>query len=100
MKPKPKSKAYYPTVKDVIETNQGIVSSDIDKIKKELENSELTQEEKDYLERLLKWKQHALKHPFRDPKNDGIRNKLMEEGEKWHRRKDKHFDLDYDVLTD
>jgi len=100
MKSKPKSKAYYPTVEDVIETNQGIISSDIDKIKKELENSELTREEKDYLERLLKWKQHASKHPFRDPKNDSIRNKLMEEGEKWYRRKDKHFNLDYDILTD
>jgi len=95
-----KRKIKHLKVEDVVRVNRGIVSSDVDKIEQELKNTKLTDEEKYYLKRLLKWKQHSLKHPFRDPKTDSIRNKLMEEGEMWFKRKDKHFNLDYDVLTD
>jgi hypothetical protein len=95
-----KKKILYPTAEHIINVNQGIVASDIEKIKRELKNPKLTHEEKDYLMRLLKWKQKALKQIWRNPAEDGVRDKLMQEGEIWHKRKDKHFNLDYDVLTD
>jgi len=93
-------KLIYPTVEKIANINQGIVASDAEKIKKELKNSNLTHEEIDYLKRLLKWKQKALKQIWRNPAEDEVRDKLMQEGEMWYRGKDKHFNLDYDILTD
>ena len=95
-----KKKMRYPTVKSIVNINQSIVASDAEKIKIELKNPKLTRKEKDYLMRLLKWKQKALKQTWRNPAEDGLRDKLIQEGEMWHKRKNKHFNLDYDVLTD
>lgn len=95
-----RKKMRHPTVENITNINQGIVASDVEKIKGELENTKLTHEEKDYLMRLLKWKQKALKQIWRNPAEDEVRDKLIREGEMWYKRKNKHFNLDYDVLTD
>jgi len=88
-----KMKIYYPTVGDVVSTNKEIVSRDMESIKKELKKDELTSEEREFLKRLLAKKQGKC-----STMKECIA--IEEEGEKWHRRKDKHFNLDYDVLTD
>lgn len=90
----------YPTVDGMIKSNQNIVASDIKLIKEQLKNSKLTDEERNYLQRLFAFKVEAHKKVFRDPKDDKMIEALMEEGEKWHKRKDKNFDLSYDVMTD
>ena len=87
-----KMKIHYPTAEDVADTNKEIVSNDIEAIKKELEKGGLTGEERDFLKRLLTKKQGK----FSMKECIAIEN----EGEAWLQRKDKHFDLDDDVLTD
>jgi len=87
-----KMKIHYPTVEDVVSTNKEIVLNDIEAIKKELGKGGLTDEEKDFLKRLLAKKQGK----FSMKECIAIEN----EGEAWLKRKDKHFDLDDDVLTD
>jgi len=88
-----KMKIHYPTAENIADTNKEIVSNDIQAIKKELEKNNLTDEEKDFLKRLLAKKQgkcSTMKECI------AIEN----EGEAWLQRKGKHFDLDDDVLTD
>jgi len=88
-----KMKIHYPTAENIIDTNKEIVSNDIEAIKKELGKGGLTDEEKDFLKRLLVKKQGkcpTMKECI------AIEN----EGEAWLQRKNKHFDLDDDVLTD
>jgi len=88
-----KMKIHYPTVEDVVSTNKEIVSRDIESIKKELKKGELTSEEREFLKRLLAKKQGKC-----STMKECIA--IEEEGEKWYKRKGKHFNLDYDVLTD
>jgi len=88
-----KMKIHYPTVEDVVSTNKEIVSRDIESIKKELKKGELTSEEREFLKKLLAKKQGKC-----STMKECIA--IEEEGEKWHKRKGKHFNLDYDVLTD
>jgi len=87
-----KMKIHYPNVEDIADTNKEIVSNDIELIRKELEKGGLTDEERNFLKRLLAKKQGK----FSMKECIAIEN----EGEAWLQRKDKHFDLDDDVLTD
>ena len=88
-----KMRVYYPTVEDITSTNREIVLRDIEAIKRELKKGGLTNEERDFLKRLLAKKQGKCKNM-----EECIA--IEKEGEIWFERKDKNFELDYDVLTD
>ena len=85
-------KIWYPTVDGIVETNRAFVNDDTRKIKEQLMKSNLSEEEKGFLERLLKKKEGLLSM------DECV--SIEKEGEVWFKRKDKNFDLDYDVLTD
>jgi hypothetical protein len=90
-----KMKVHYPTVEDVVSTNRGIVQGDIKKVKEQLKNPKLTEEERAFLKRLLAKKEGKFSM------EECIA--IEKEGEIWLKRKDRNFDFGDDtddILTD